>query len=148
VPFVDAHLATIATPAGRAIEGLSAGGFGAVDIGLRHPELFRTLGAWDGYFAPIFRDGPFADASVASLRAHDPSLLVEREAPLLRREHVRFYVSAGGNHGAIRTSASLAFARELTRLRLSHELWLLPRSRRGHFWTATVPSALAYAFPG
>jgi hypothetical protein len=143
---VDANLSTFATPGGRLIGGLSAGGFGAVDIGLRHPGVFGTLGSWDGYFAPM-RDGVLAHATAAQLRAHDPSLLVEREAPLLRRERMRFYISAGGNHGDILTAWSTAFARELTRLRLTHELWRLPPSERGHFWSATVPSALRYAFP-
>jgi enterochelin esterase-like enzyme len=146
VPFVDAHLSTVRSAAGRALEGLSAGGYGAVDIGLRHPGLFGTLGSWDGYFAP-FRDGALARATAAELRAHDPTLLVAREAPLLRREHVRFYVSAGGNHGNILTAWTTGFARELTKLRLPHELWLLPKKDQGHFWTATVPSALDYAFP-
>jgi enterochelin esterase-like enzyme len=144
VPWIDAHLSTIRSPHGRVLEGLSAGGYGAVDIGLRHPRVFGGLGAWDGYFTP-FRDGPLAKATHTELMAHDPSLLVRRRAATLRREGTRFYVSAGGNHGDILTSGSTAFARELTQLRLPHELWLLPRTDRGHFWTATVPSALRFA---
>jgi putative esterase len=144
VPWVDAHLATIASPRGRVLEGLCAGGFGAVDIGLRHPGLFSALGSWEGYFTP-FRDGPLAHASTSELAAHTPALLVRQEAPLLRRDHVRFYVSAGGNHGQIRRSWSVAFAQELSRLRLAHELWLMPRRDRGHFWSATVPTALQFA---
>jgi S-formylglutathione hydrolase FrmB len=42
VPWVDRHLPTIRARQGRAIAGLSAGGYGAVDIGLRRPELFQT----------------------------------------------------------------------------------------------------------
>jgi enterochelin esterase-like enzyme len=145
VPWVDAHLSTVPGPGGRALEGLCAGGFGAVDIGLRHPGLFGTLGSWEGYFAPVFRDGPFAHAGTAELRGHDPALLVRKEAPMLRREGVRFYVSAGGNHGGVRSSWTLAFARELKGLRLEHQLWLLPPIDRGHFWSATLPSALLYA---
>jgi enterochelin esterase-like enzyme len=144
VPWVDTQLSTIRSPRGRVLEGLSAGGYGAVDIGLRHPHVFGGLGSWDGYFTP-FRDGPLAEATRADLRAHDPVLLVRREAAALRREGVRFYVSAGGNHGDILTSASIAFARELTQLRLQRELWLLPRADKGHFWTATVPTALRFA---
>jgi S-formylglutathione hydrolase FrmB len=146
VPWVDAHVSTIRSAGGRALEGLCAGGYGAVDIGLRHPGLFGTLGSWEGYFTP-FRDGPFAHATAAELRAHDPALLVRRDAPLLRRTGVRFYISAGGNHAQIRGRWSRDFARELGRLRLAHELWLAPRSQRRHFWSATVPSALRYAFP-
>jgi enterochelin esterase-like enzyme len=44
VPWVDRNLPTIATARGRALEGVCAGGFGAVDIGLRHP------GAESGHF--------------------------------------------------------------------------------------------------
>jgi enterochelin esterase-like enzyme len=144
VPWVDAHLSTIRSPRARALEGLSAGGYGAVDIGLRHRGVFGALGSWDGYFTP-FRDGPLAGATQAELRAHDPVVLARREAATLRRDGTRFYVSAGGNHGDIRTSGSTAFARELTQLRVPHELWLLPPADVGHFWTATVPTALQFA---
>ena len=144
VPWVDAHLSTEPGPQGRALEGLCAGGFGAVDIGLRHPGLFGTLGSWEGYFAPVFRDGPFAHAGAAALRAHDPALLVRSEAARLRRGGVRFYVSVGGNHGEVLRRWTLAFATELAGLRLEHELWLLAPSERGHFWRATLPSALRY----
>lgn len=144
VPWVDAHLSTIRSPRGRVLEGLSAGGYGAVDIGLRHPSVFGGLGSWDGYFTP-FRDGPLAHATPAQLAAHDPMLLVREEATTLRQDGVRFYVSAGGNHGDIRTSGSLAFVHELTRLDIPHELWLLPPADSGHFWTATVPTALRFA---
>jgi enterochelin esterase-like enzyme len=65
VPWVDRNLPTIATAQGRALEGLCAGGFGAVDIGLRHPGVFGTLGSFEGYFAPVFDDGPFVGATAA-----------------------------------------------------------------------------------
>ena len=145
VPWVDSNLPTIPEAADRALEGLCAGGFGAVDIGLRHPGLFGTLGSFDGYFAPVFRDGPFADASRADLLAHDPSVLVRREATPLRNAGVGFYLSAGGNHGAVLAKWTVEFADELHTLQLPHELWRLPKSESGHFWRSTFPSALAYA---
>lgn len=144
VPWVDEHLPTIRTPQARAIEGLSAGGFGAVDIGLRHPGMFGTLGSWGGYFAPTFRDGPFAHATREFLAAHDPSLLVRSRAAV----GVRFYLSIGGSHGGVPRRWTIQFAHELTTLHLPHELWLLPRAEQGHFWRATVESALEYAARG
>lgn len=148
VPWVDARLPAIPAARGRALEGLSAGGYGAVDIGLRHPGLFGTLGSWAGYFAPVFEDGPFAHAGTADLDAHTPTLLVRREAPALRRDGTRFYVSAGGNHGDVLSRWSVDFARELHALRLPVELWRLPAAETGHFWSATLPSALRYAAAG
>ncbi|HZR94192.1 MAG TPA: alpha/beta hydrolase-fold protein [Gaiellaceae bacterium] len=148
VPWADRTLPTIATPQGRALGGLCAGGYGAMDIGLRNPQLFGTLESWEGYFAPVFRDGPFVHASRATLDANTPSLLVRRDAPALRSAGVRFYVSVGGNHGNVLRRWSLGFAHELAALGLTHRLWRLPPSERGHFWRATVPSALAYAADG
>lgn len=148
VPWVDAHLPAIPSRRDRALEGLSAGGFGAVDIGLRHPAMFGTLGSWAGYFAPVFRDGPFARASRSYLAAHTPALLVRKEAPALRRAGMRFYVSVGGNHGGILARWSTDFASEVRRLGLPVELWRLPAADRGRFWSSTFPSALAYAGAG
>ncbi len=148
VPWADAELPLIPRERDRALEGLSAGGFGAVDIGLRHPGMFGTLGSWAGYFAPVFRDGPFAHAGTAALDAHTPTLLVREHAAALRKDGTRFYVSTGGNHGAVLTRWSVDFARELRALRLPVELWRLPAMDQGHFWSSTLPSALAYAGAG
>ncbi len=148
VPWVDAHLPTIRAASGRAIAGICAGGFGAMDIGLRHPSLFGVLESWEGYFAPVFRDGPFAQATPAVLRANDPSLLVRSDASMLRHAEVRFYVSVGGNHGDVLRIWSIRFAQLLDRLHLRHALWQLPAAERGHFWRATVPSALQFASAG
>jgi enterochelin esterase-like enzyme len=148
VPWVDTHLPALPGAANRALEGLCAGGYGAVDIGLRHPGLFGTLGSWEGYFAPVFRDGPFVTAGKADLDAHDPTLLVRTEAVALRRDGMRFYVSAGGNHAQILSRWTVEFADELRSLRLPHRLWRLPAAERGHFWSATMPSALLYAGAG
>lgn len=145
VPWVDARLPTVASPAGRVLGGLCAGGYGAMDIGLRHPGLFGALESWEGYFAPVFRDGPFVHAPQSFLNANDPALLVQRQAAALRRARVRFYVSVGGNHAQVLRQWSLDFSSQLGRLGLAHTLWQLPAAERGHFWAATLPSALQFA---
>jgi S-formylglutathione hydrolase FrmB len=144
VPWTDSQLPTIASRAGRAIAGLSAGGFGALDIGLQHPTLFSTIESWDGYFHPL-RDGPFAHASVAMLAANDPTLLVQKEAARLRVGRVRFFLSTGYGHGSVPESAAFDYGALLQRLGLVHEVWLLPRAELGHFWSAQLPAAIDYA---
>ncbi len=48
VGHVDATYRTIARREGRAINGLSMGGYGALTIGLRHPDLFASIGSHSG----------------------------------------------------------------------------------------------------
>jgi S-formylglutathione hydrolase FrmB len=42
IPYIDARYRTRATRAGRAIAGLSMGGFGAFSYAARHPDLFNS----------------------------------------------------------------------------------------------------------
>lgn len=129
VQWADAHLPTIPTRAARTLAGLSAGGFGAIDIGLRHPALFGTLESWGGYFAP-FHDGPFVDATKTTLAAHTPTLLVREEAGKLRSFATRFFLSSGPSHGDITQQATIAFAHEVADLGLSCHLYLVPAGER------------------
>src|SRR4051794_11181721 len=48
IPWVDAHLPTIADRGQRAIAGLSMGGFGAMSYAARHPDLFSSASSWSG----------------------------------------------------------------------------------------------------
>jgi enterochelin esterase-like enzyme len=119
VPWVDDHLPTIRSRLGRVIAGLSAGAYGATNIGLRHPALFGTIEGWSGYYEPL-HDGPFRHADAATLRANDPVELARAEAPALRRYGTRFFLSTGPSHSHwFRAAQTVAFARELRRLRIS-----------------------------
>ena len=47
---IDHRFHTIATRAGRTLVGLSAGGYGAFNIGLRNLQTFAAVESWSGYF--------------------------------------------------------------------------------------------------
>jgi S-formylglutathione hydrolase FrmB len=48
VPWIDRHLRTLANRSGRAIAGLSMGGFGAMSYAARHPDLFAAAASFSG----------------------------------------------------------------------------------------------------
>jgi enterochelin esterase-like enzyme len=53
IPYVDAHFRTIAHRSGRALEGFSMGGYGAIKLGLKYPELFcATISYGGGNYEP------------------------------------------------------------------------------------------------
>jgi enterochelin esterase-like enzyme len=145
VPWAAAHLSLESGPGDRAIAGLSAGAYGAVDIALRHPGLFGVAESWSGYFRP-FRDGPLAHASAAELAAHDPTLLARREAARLRYGHVRFFLSTGFNHGGIFRRWTFEFAHELQSLGIQHRVWASQRPDGGRYLRLQLPAALEFAF--
>lgn len=62
VGYVDSHYRTIARREGRAINGLSMGGYGGLTLGLRHPDMFASIGSESGALS-------FARGLAARLRA-------------------------------------------------------------------------------
>jgi S-formylglutathione hydrolase FrmB len=57
IGYVDSHYRTIATRDGRAIAGLSMGGYGALMLAGRHPDLFAATASHSGVDS-LFYDGP------------------------------------------------------------------------------------------
>ena len=45
IPYIDSNYRTVARKNGRGIEGHSMGGYGALHLGLKFPELFGTISA-------------------------------------------------------------------------------------------------------
>jgi enterochelin esterase-like enzyme len=142
VPLADAHLPTIAGARGRTLAGLSAGGYGAVDIGLRHPLVFDRLESWGGYFTP-FGDDPLDDVGKLGLAAHDPTRLVRTRAPVLRRRGVAFFLSTGPGHGKVQAADTVDFAHQLTALGIRHRLELY-RGGKG-VWERQLAAGLRWA---
>ena len=143
VPFVDAHLGTVATPRGRVLAGLSAGGFGAVYIALRHPGVFGAVESWSGYFHPL-RDGPFRDDTNAQLRTNDPRALARSEGAVLRGDGTRFFLSSGPYHSHwFKPAETRTFAATLRRLGLPVRT-LFTSSLKGE-WRTQFDAGLTWA---
>jgi S-formylglutathione hydrolase FrmB len=58
IGYVDGHYRTIPERKGRAINGISMGGFGAISLGLSHPDLFCSIASHSGVlkYAADIRD--------------------------------------------------------------------------------------------
>jgi len=49
---IDARFRTLRSRAGRALIGISAGGYGAMQLALHHLDEFSVVESWSGYFHP------------------------------------------------------------------------------------------------
>jgi len=137
VADVDAHYRTIPTRGGRALVGISAGGYGAVLLALHHLQTYSVIESWSGYFHPTDPTGrspldigsPQADAH-ASAHTFVPTL---RRAFQQDPTFFAFYVGSGDE--LFRDENEL-LDRELTAAKVPHLFELYPGSHEQSFWNA------------
>lgn len=137
VRYVDSHFRTVATGAGRAIAGLSEGGYGAFDIALHHPGEFSLVESWSGYQRPDKLRSIFG-SKLQLLPANDPRRLVRREATSLRTLGTYFWFYSGSTDRL--HAQNTDFARELGSLRLPHRYFM---AYGGHNWALWRDNARA-----
>jgi enterochelin esterase-like enzyme len=128
VRAIDARYRTIRSGAGRAIGGLSEGGYGAIDIALHHPREFRVVESWSGYQLADPLPSIFGHDR-ALIAANSPLLQLRRDAKALRRAHDYFWFYSGASDPLRRQNAQ--FARLLATLRIPYRYRELPG---GHNW--------------
>jgi esterase/lipase superfamily enzyme len=68
---VDRRFATLPERSQRVIGGLSAGGYGAINVALHHLDVFANVQVWSGYFSQK-RTGVFSAATPAELAYNSP----------------------------------------------------------------------------
>jgi len=128
VRAIDRRFRTIASPRGRALAGLSEGGYGALNIGLHHPREFSVLESWSGY-ARADDIGSIFGHRRTLLRANSPLDTLAASARALRRGHVFVWFYSGTDDRFRPQNA--AFAAALAAARVPHRFRVV---RGGHNW--------------
>lgn len=133
VSAVDQAHRTLPRREGRAIEGASMGGFGALYLGFKYPETFGVIssvmaGIHDEDSMAEMYPGAFQAVYGGSkdyFRRNSPWTLVERSADTLRhRTHLRLWI--GGADLDWRQERNGRFHQVLERLNLAHEYRVIP----------------------
>lgn len=142
VQAVDTTWPTIANRTGQGISGLSMGGYGAVNVGLRHVDLFSTIESWSGYFNQT-RTGPYVGASRRLLRATSPAVYIRRLSGQLARKpiHVLLYVSPTEGFA----DEQGPFARTLRSMHVPVKAKTFSGDHDFDFWSSHMALALEFA---
>ena len=148
VRYVDTHYRTIPDRRYRALMGISEGGYGAVNLALKHHDEFGIAVSIGGYFtAP--EDEVFG---LANPFGHDARLLAANDPmSYVRLQHgprdVRLLIADNPSDGHYYAQA-LAFARELATLGSPYRLLIQPAPPLlGHYWPywhEAIPAALIF----
>jgi S-formylglutathione hydrolase FrmB len=111
VGWVDAHLRTIAAKQGRAITGLSMGGFGALRIALDRPETFGAAGSISGAVDPrACEDEPGMDRVFGDPARHAAfwsSNAIIANARDFERDHIDLTIDCGVSDGFVKSNRTL-----------------------------------------
>jgi enterochelin esterase-like enzyme len=95
---VDHRFATLPYRQDRVIAGLSAGAYGAANVGLHQVALFGAIQVWSGYFTET-HNGAFAQAAPATMAYNSPIDYVRTMRQALRRYPLRAFIYSGTHDG-------------------------------------------------
>lgn len=169
VAWVDTTYRTIATREGRGIAGLSMGGFGALHLGMRHPDLYaaaashsgidallyagpfpyergnvKTLGdvsQWGGKLGPI---GAWVRAllgsDIARWQAYDPAALIEK----VEQNKPALYVDVGTEDEFLLHNGAQLVHDILVARKIEHAWYIGPGHHTFDFWVQRVPVSLGF----
>jgi len=127
VDVVDQGFRTIPDRAHRLVGGLSSGAFGAANLAARHPDTFGIAMSFSGYFVAT---GPVFGGISSYIRVNSPYYIVQDE-PSSRR--VRFILVVG-NRDPYYQQSNRAFASQLDRFGVPHDLNVLPGGHSADIW--------------
>ena len=148
VSLVDRTFPVRAERVGRAIGGLSMGGYGAVKVGLKHHDRFASVNSHSGavgFLAGVDEDKPL-DPEFSRIFGPDPSggpedpfALVEQIdhglLPMLR-------IDCGTDDFLI--DQNRAFHEHLDAMQIPHEYEEFPGGHSWEYWDRHVPQAIAF----
>lgn len=170
IAFIDTTYRTIPAREARGIAGLSMGGFGALQLGMRHPDLFVAAASHSGvdallYGGPIPYEkgkvvtltdvktwgdglGPFGTwirgifgSDIANWRSYDPAALAMKLDP---KTGPALYLDCGTEDG-FRLNNHMQYLHDLLLDRgIEHAYYLGPGGHDFKFWSVRVRNSLEW----
>lgn len=152
IPHVDGTYRTLASREGRAVAGLSMGGYGALALALRHPDLFVSAAShsgavrftredWGREDVAMFGTGPEANRRRIANDLMELALVLRRASPEWRGPAL--YLDCGVEDFLYDSNARLrAFLREID---VPYEYHEGPGGHTWQYWAARLPDQLRFS---
>ncbi len=160
IPDVDARFRTIASREGRAVAGLSMGGYGSLKFGLKYPTMFAFAGSLSGALGaaswlpdeklPAFVRpsiarvyGPAGEPDNETRKANDIFRLVRDLTPEQTKALPFLYLDCGTEDFLINDNRN--FSALLLEKKVAHEFRQLPGGHTWPYWDKQVQEILRLA---
>ena len=157
IPDVDRRFRTVASREGRAVAGLSMGGYGSLKFGLKYPEMFAFAASMSGALEapswPLDEKTPdWVRPSIAraygetgTTTRHDNDIFrIVREIPPGRVAQLPyFYLDCGTEDGLVTSNRDLSAL--FIEKKIPHEFRELPGTHSWPYWDRQVQEILRLA---
>ena len=160
IPDVDTRFRTLASREGRAVAGLSMGGYGALKFGLKYPSLFAFAGSMSGalgaaswlpdekmleFVRPSLARvyGPASEPDNETRKANDIFRLVRELTPEQIKSLPFLYLDCGTEDFLIGDNRN--FSALLVEKKVPHEFRQLPGGHTWPYWDRQVQEVLRLA---
>jgi len=163
IEYIDANYRTIAAKQGRAIMGISMGGFGALKIAFRYPDKFSGVGA---HSAALVAEAP-AKPAEQNTRAgriyyqiltpifgdpidkelfddNNPVVLAERNAAKIKSEKLKIYFDCGTEDRFGFYEGAKILDERLTKAGIEHEFHLFPGNHGWEYGLSVLDRSLGF----
>ncbi len=145
VGYVDRTFHTIAAKTGRAIAGLSMGGYGAIMLGLRHPDVFCAAAGHSGSY--YFTHAPHPEApeidQFADALPPDKYDCFEL-ARKLKQEGAQLHIRFDCGTEDFLLPANRAFHEALEQMQVAHEYAEYPGSHTWDYWDVHIRETIKF----
>ena len=143
VHWADSALRTRPDPTQRAVIGLSDGGIGAINLALRHPEVFGAAGGLSGQYrlGRVWGEGRILGPEpAATVRRQEgsPWFIVGEHVASLRAQLI--FLGCGTSDAML--SDNRAFHARLDSVRVPHTFTEVPGGHNWKVWRRLFPEAL------
>jgi S-formylglutathione hydrolase FrmB len=155
IPYIEKTYRVIGTQATRSIQGISMGGWGALLLAFKHPEMFSTVTT---HCAALFNELPrpsgtdrrsqfmlqligkiFGDPPDEDFfRTVNPMSVVEQNLAAIKKSGIKIYFDCGEQDRYQFQDSNKLFDEKLTKLGLAHEFHLYPGN---HGWEYMISVA-------
>ena len=158
MPDVDKRYRTIQSRYGRAIAGLSMGGYGAIKYGLKYPSVFAFAGSMSGAFGvtrytdkemgganwePFLKT--FGPLGSETRKANDIFEITKALTPARIAALPYFYFDCGTEDAAQYFDRNRELSEIFLEQRIPHEYRELPGNHSWQYWDQQIPVVLGIA---
>ena len=158
IPDIEKRYRTIQARYGRAIAGLSMGGYGALKLGLKFPATFAFAGSMSGAFSgPAWTESDLKDpgamrdsvlsvfgAAGSDTRKANDIFRIVRDLPVARISSLPYFYLDCGTEDAL-FADNQQFAALLREKKIPHEYRELPGGHSWSYWDQQVEEVLRTA---